>query len=115
MGIKTKPNSGLWGGQLEKWQTGTFDPNGKEPAADQPALGPIVAELSDDMLSFKEKPQEISIVDENGNPILAGDEDRRFFEGVWVHKYNDYYYLLYRNNSLYCVCHEQKSTRSICL
>ena len=22
---------GLWGGQLEKWQTGKFDPNGKEP------------------------------------------------------------------------------------
>ena len=94
---------GLWGGQLEKWKTGTFDPNGQEPAADEPALGPIVAELSDDMLSFKGKPQEISIVDENGNPILAGDEERRFFEGAWVHKYNDYYYLSYSTGTTHYI------------
>lgn len=86
---------GLWGGQLEKWQTGEYNPDGKEPAPDQPALGPHVAEMSDDMLTFKETPQEISIVDEDGNPILAGDEERRFFEGPWMHKYNGYYYLSY--------------------
>jgi len=71
---------GLWGGQLEKWQTGEYNPDGKEPAKDEPALGPMVAELNDDMLTFKEKPQEISIVDEDGNPILAGDEDRRYLK-----------------------------------
>ncbi|GGG07868.1 glycoside hydrolase family 43 protein [Paenibacillus abyssi] len=86
---------GLWGGQLEKWSTGTFNPNGKEPAADEPALGPRVALLSEDMLSFEGAVQEISIVDENGSPITAGDEDRRFFEGPWVHKYNGWYYLSY--------------------
>ncbi|PZT55008.1 glycoside hydrolase family 43 protein [Paenibacillus silvae] len=86
---------GLWGGQLEKWQTGSFVPDAEGPAPDQPALGPQVALLSDDMLSFQGKPVEISIVDEDGNPILAGDEDRRYFEGPWVHKYNGYYYLSY--------------------
>ncbi|MRX73061.1 family 43 glycosylhydrolase [Bacillus lacus] len=86
---------GLWGGQLEKWQTGTFTPEAEGPAAHEPALGPIVAELSEDMLSFKEEPKEISIVDENGKPITAGDEDRRYFEGPWVHKYNGLYYLSY--------------------
>lgn len=86
---------GLWGGQLEKWQTGAFNPDGAEPAASEPAYGPQVAELSDDMLTFKTAPQEISIVDEDGNPILAGDEDRRYFEGPWVHKYNGLYYLSY--------------------
>lgn len=86
---------GLWGGQLEKWQTGSFDPNGKEPAATNPALGPRVAELSDDMLTFKESPMEVSIVDEDGKPILAGDEARRYFEGPWMHKYNGKYYLSY--------------------
>ncbi len=90
---------GLWGGQLEKWQTGTFNPEGEGPAPTEPALGPIVAELSEDMLTFKEQPQEISIVDEDGNPILAGDEERRYFEGPWVHKYNDYYYLSYSTGS----------------
>ncbi|MCP1184621.1 glycoside hydrolase family 43 protein [Paenibacillus sp. 1781tsa1] len=86
---------GLWGGQLEKWQTGSFVPDAEGPAPDQPALGPQVALLSDDMLSFQGKPAEISIVDEDGNPILAGDEERRYFEGPWMHKYNDYYYLSY--------------------
>lgn len=86
---------GLWGGQLEKWQTGSFVPDAEGPAADQPALGPQVALLSDDMLSFQGKPAEISIVDEDGNPILAGDEERRYFEGPWMHKYNGDYYLSY--------------------
>lgn len=86
---------GLWGGQLEKWQSGTFNPDGQGPSHTEPALGPSIAELSDDMLTFKSEPREISIVDENGNPILAGDEERRYFEGPWVHKYNDLYYLSY--------------------
>lgn len=86
---------GLWGGQLEKWQTGTFEPEAAGPAPGAPALGPRVAKLSEDMLSFQTAPQEISIVDENGSPILAGDEDRRYFEGPWVHKYNGWYYLSY--------------------
>lgn len=86
---------GLWGGQLEKWQTGTFQPDAEGPSGSDPALGPRVAELSEDMLTFKEAPQQISIVDENGEPIQAGDEDRRYFEGPWVHKYNGRYYLSY--------------------
>lgn len=86
---------GLWGGQLERWQTGTFIPDAKGPANNEPALGPMVAELSDDMLTFKENPQEITIVDENGHPLTAGERDKRYFEGPWMHKYNGYYYLSY--------------------
>lgn len=86
---------GLWGGQLEKYQTGTFDPGGKEPDKDQPACGPRVARMSEDVLTFAETPREIQILDENGNPILAGDEDRRYFEDPWVHRYQGRYYLSY--------------------
>jgi beta-xylosidase len=93
---------GLWGGQLEKWQTGEFVPGeeGMTPGADgpsgsQPALGPFVAEMNDDMLTFKSKPQEIRILDENGDPLTAGDEDRRYFEGPWLHRYNGKYVLSY--------------------
>ncbi len=86
---------GLWGGQLESWMTNNFTKDFVEPAADAPEVGPRVAELSDDMLSIKEIPQEILIVDEDGNPITAGDEDRRYFEGPWMHKYNGKYYLSY--------------------
>jgi Beta-xylosidase len=94
---------GLWGGQLEKWQTGSFKPDAEGPAATAPAIGPRVAELSDDMLTFKEAPTEISIVDEEGNPILAGDEDRRYFEGPWMHKYNGYYYLSYSTGTTHTI------------
>jgi len=94
---------GFWGGQLEKWQSGTFMPDAEGPAATDPALGPIVAELNDDMLTFKDKPLEISIVDEDGKPLLAGDEDRRFFEAAWIHKYNGEYYLSYSTGSTHCI------------
>lgn len=86
---------GLWGGQLEKWQTGTYLPDATGPAPDEPALGPQFAELSDDMFTFKTAPRPVKIIDEDGNPLTAGDEERRFFEGAWVHKYNGLYYLSY--------------------
>lgn len=94
---------GLWGGQLEKWQTGTYEPNAQGPALTEPALGPRVAQLNDDLLTFKDAPEQISIIDEDGNPILAGDEERRYFEGPWVHKYNDYYYLSYSTGTTHFI------------
>ena len=86
---------GLWGGQLEKWQTGEFVADPAEIPADAAALGPRFAPLNEDMVSFAEAPKEIKILDEDGNPIKAGDEDRRYFEGPWMHKYNGKYYLSY--------------------
>lgn len=94
---------GLWGGQLEKWQTGVFINDATGPDKSKPALGPQVAELNDDMLTFKEPPQEILITDEEGNPLLAGDEERRFFEGPWMHKYKDYYYLSYSTGTTHYI------------
>jgi hypothetical protein len=94
---------GIWGGQLERWKTGTYDSNMKAPVGSEVALGPKVAVLSDDMLSFKDTPQEISIVDESGNPILASDEEKRFFEGAWVHKYNGNYYLSYSTGTTHYI------------
>jgi len=86
---------GLWGGQLEKWQTGQFDPNGKEPRSSEPEVAPRVAKLSADMLNFDGAAQEISILDKYGASILAGENDKRFFEASWMHKYNGVYYFSY--------------------
>jgi hypothetical protein len=86
---------GIWGGQLERWQTGEYDAGGFTPSGDIPALTPAMAVMSDDMLSYKTVPESIEILDENGDPISAKDENRRFFEGAWIHKYNDKYYLSY--------------------
>ncbi len=94
---------GLWGGQLEKWQTGTFLADADGPAGDTPALCPRVAELSDDLLTFREESQPLQILDENGKPLTAGDEDRRYFEGPWMHKYNGLYYFSYSTGTTHYI------------
>lgn len=86
---------GIWGGQLQKWRTGKFDPQGREPAPDQPAIGPRVAALSADMKSFRGDVAEIQILDEKGLPLRAGDNSRRYFEAPWMHKHNGLYYFSY--------------------
>lgn len=87
---------GIWGGQLQRWRTGNYDPDAPpEPDNDGPAIGPRVARLGDDMLEFAETPREALILDENGTPLRATDHDRRFFEASWMHKYNDKYYFSY--------------------
>jgi hypothetical protein len=94
---------GLWGGQLEKYQTGTFDPDGTEPSPEKPALTPYCAVMSEDMLSFQEKPVAVEILDEDGKPLLAGDEDRRYFEDPWIHKYHGKYYLSYSTGTTHYI------------
>lgn len=86
---------GIWGGQLQKWRTGRFDPNGVEPADSEPAIGPRVAELGADMTSFRGDVTEIQILDENGKPLRASDHDRRYFEAPWMYKRNGLYYFSY--------------------
>ncbi|MCR6721400.1 MAG: family 43 glycosylhydrolase [Chitinophagaceae bacterium] len=70
---------GLWGGQLQNYRNNKYDVNHAEPKPDEPALGPRVAKLTDDMLQMAETVKEIQILDEAGKPLLAGDNDRRFF------------------------------------
>lgn len=86
---------GIWGGQLQRWSTGNYNPDDVYPGNDQPALSPKVAQMSKDMLSFAEAPRDVQILDEKGNPLLAGDNERRFFEAAWVHRYNNKYYFSY--------------------
>ena len=97
---------GLWGGQLEKWQSGKFDPDAPfspDPDPEAPALGPMCAVMSDDMKSFSTKPRMLQILDENGEPLKAKDEDRRYFEGPWMHKYNGKYYLSYSTGTTHYI------------
>ena len=48
-----------------------------------------------DMISFAETPRDVVLQDENGKPLTAGDNGRRFFEASWLHKYNGTYYFSY--------------------
>jgi len=63
------------------------------PADDAPALLPRVAKLADDMVSLAEKLKPVQIIDKNGSPILTKDNQRRFFEAAWIHKFKGKYYL----------------------
>ncbi len=72
---------------------------------DQPALGPIVARMSDDMKSFAESPTEIQILDQEGKVLLAGDNERRFFEAAWMHKYKGRYYFSYSTGDTHFICY----------
>jgi len=73
---------GLWGGQLQSYRNNIYAESNQEPTADEPALCPLVAKLTEDMLQFAEEPKAILILDENGNELLAGDNDRRFFDAL---------------------------------
>lgn len=96
---------GLWGGQLQKYRNNRYDCQHEEPQNNEPALGPIVALLTDDMKQFAEEPKEIQILDQDGNPIVAGDHYRRFFEASWLHKYNGKYYFSYSTGDTHLICY----------
>jgi len=56
---------------------------------------PRVAKLSKDMKSFVGDVKEIKVVDEQGKTFTEGQNDKRFFEAAWMHKYNGKYYFSY--------------------
>lgn len=101
---------GIWGGQLQRWRTGKFNANSEGPLVhlpkdSEPALCPKVVKMSNDLLEFAEEPKDLVIVDENGKPLLAGDNDRRFFEASWMHKYNGKYYFSYSTGDTHFLCY----------
>ena len=96
---------GLWGGQLQSYRNNVYSESYQEPAANEPALCPLVAKLTDDMLQFAEEPKAILILDENGNELLAGDNDRRFFEASWMHFYEGKYYFSYSTGDTHFLCY----------
>lgn len=96
---------GLWGGQLQSYRNNRYDAGLQEPSPQEPALGPRVALLTDDMKQFAESPKEIVITDASGKPLLAGDNNRRFFEASWMHKYKGRYYFSYSTGDTHFICY----------
>lgn len=89
---------GIWGGQLQRWNNGKYDANGSKTdfgKENEPALAPKMAKLSKNMLSFDGEVRDVQILDKDGKPLLTKDNNRRFFEGAWMHKYNGKYYFTY--------------------
>jgi len=102
---------GLWGGQLQRWTTGSFKSELPEspiaflPENNEPALCAKVVKLTNDLLEFAEAPKEVVILDETGNPLLQGDTDRRFFEASWMHQFKDKYYFSYSTGDTHFLCY----------
>jgi len=97
---------GIWGGQLQRWHGGAFDPNGSDTDRqkdEEPALSGKVVRLNADMKSFAEAPRDAVILDEKGKPILGGDHDRRFFEASWTFKRGNLYYYTYSTGDTHWV------------
>lgn len=86
---------GIWGGQLQRWSSNQYDANGKLRTPEETAILPRIAKLSSDMKSFAEDVREIKLVDAQGNVFTESQNDKRFFEAAWVHKYNNKYYFSY--------------------
>lgn len=96
---------GIWGGQLQRWASGTYTTEDKYPASNEPALSPKIARMSDDLLQFAEAPKDVQIIDGGGVPLLGTDSNRRFFEAAWVHKYNGKYYFSYSTGDTHYIAY----------
>lgn len=86
---------GIWGGQLQRWNKNQYDSSAGNRQPDELAILPRIAKLGPDMKSFAEEVREIKIVDRDGNLFKEKDNDKRFFEAAWMHKYNGKYYFSY--------------------
>jgi hypothetical protein len=69
-----------------------------------PALPSLMARMSDDLLQFAEAPRQVLIIDNDGQPLKAGDP-HRFFEASWMHKYNGKYYFSYSTGDSHLLCY----------
>ncbi|MFV0402678.1 MAG: glycoside hydrolase family 43 protein [Bacteroides graminisolvens] len=96
---------GLWGGQLQRYKNNKALECAEFPADNEPAIPSRIAKLADNMLEFAEEPRPVVILDENGKPLTAGDNNRRFFEASWVHKYNGKYYFSYSTGDTHQLCY----------
>ncbi|HEA23482.1 hypothetical protein LCGC14_1409450 [marine sediment metagenome] len=96
---------GIWGGQLQKYRNNSYAETNELPIPEETALLPIVAKMTDDLLQFVETPKAVQILDADGNLFLEKDNDKRFFEAAWLHKYNGKYYFSYSTGDTHYICY----------
>lgn len=96
---------GIWGGQLQRWNNNKYDSTGSLRKPEEPAILPRVARLSPAMKSFAEPVKEVKLVDEKGNTYFEKDNDKRFFEAAWLHKYKGKYYFSYSTGDTHNICY----------
>jgi GH43 family beta-xylosidase len=96
---------GIWGGQLQRWKGNAYQGKTENPKKGEIARLPRIAKLSPDMKSITEEAKEIKILDEKGNLFMEDNNDKRFFEAAWVHKYKGKYYFSYSTGDTHNICY----------
>ncbi len=96
---------GIWGGQLQHYRDSVHAATHAEPGDDEPALGARVARLDAGMTALAEPTREVVILDEQGQPLRAGDHARRYFEGPWLHSHGGRYYFSYSTGDTHLLCY----------
>ncbi|MES2797836.1 MAG: glycoside hydrolase family 43 protein, partial [Bacteroidota bacterium] len=96
---------GIWGGQLQWWNGNEYLGAMANPAKGENARLPRVARMDADMKNFVEDVQEIQLLDENGQLFKEDQNDKRFFEGAWMHKYKGKYYFSYSTGDTHNICY----------
>jgi len=95
---------GLWGGQLQRYKDNKALESAYLPSGDELAIPSRIVRLSDDMLEFAEEPRPVTILNQDGTPMKAG-QTNRFFEASWMHKYNGKYYFSYSTGDTHLLCY----------
>lgn len=102
---------GIWGGQLQRWKSGSYGATDEsQPANGQPALMAKVARLDANMKEMAEAPRDVKIVDAQGKVLLSEDHDRRFFEAAFVHQYQGKYYFSYSTGDTHNIAYATGSS-----
>jgi len=96
---------GIWGGQLQRWNNNKYDSAAGNRKSEEMAILPRIAKLNADMKTFSEEVKEIQVVGKDGKAFTEKDNDKRFFEGSWVFKYNGKYYFTYSTGDTHNLCY----------
>jgi len=96
---------GIWGGQLQRWNNNKYDSTAGNRKTEEAAILPRIAKLNADMKSFAEPVREVKVVDKDGKPFLEKNNDKRFFEASWMHKYKGKYYFSYSTGDTHFLCY----------
>lgn len=96
---------GIWGGQLDQYRNNKWSAENKEPQGNEIACTAKIALMKDNMTEIAEEPRDIVILDEKGNPLTGGDEERRYFEDPWLFKKGDTYYFTYSTGTTHLLCY----------
>ena len=96
---------GIWGGQLQRWNNNQYNAAASNRQSEEEAVLPRMARLDPNMKSLAEPVREVRIVDSIGNLFRERNNDKRFFEAAWMHKYKGRYYFSYSTGDTHNICY----------